>query len=49
MNGKGTAVVGGYGFPSNGDYREKSVRSVYEALEKDFEALESLLIAGLKI
>jgi hypothetical protein len=38
-----------HGFPSKGDFREKSVRSVYEALEKDFDVLESLLIAGSKI
>ena len=35
-----------HGFPSNGDFREKSIRTVYEALEKDFDVIESLLIAG---
>jgi hypothetical protein len=37
------------GFPRGGDYIEKSTRTVYEALEKDFYALESELIALSKI
>ena len=33
------------GFTYDGNYIEKSVRTVYEALEKDFYALENELIA----
>jgi hypothetical protein len=32
-----------------GRYFEKSIRTVYEALEKDFDALEGELVAGSKI
>jgi hypothetical protein len=38
-----------HGDPLKGDYVEKSVRTVYEALEKDFYALESALISSTKI
>jgi hypothetical protein len=38
-----------FGNPKSGGYFEKSVRTVYEALEKDFDALEGELIAGSKI
>jgi hypothetical protein len=38
-----------HGNPLNGNYREKSVRTVYEALEKDFYALEGELIATTNI
>jgi len=36
------------GNPKDGDYFEKSVRTVYEALEMDFDALESELVATTK-
>jgi hypothetical protein len=38
-----------HGDPKKGNYVEKSVRTVYDALEMDFDALESELIAGTKI
>jgi hypothetical protein len=38
-----------HGDPLNGNYVEKSVRTVYEALEKDFYALEGELIATTNI
>ena len=38
-----------HGHPQNGNYVEKSVRTVYEALEVDFDALESELNAGTTI
>jgi len=38
-----------HGFPLDGDYVEKSVRTVYEALEKDLYPLEAALIASSKI
>jgi hypothetical protein len=38
-----------YGDPNNGDFVEKSIRTVYDALELDFHGLEDELIAGSKI
>jgi len=38
-----------YGNPKMGDYVEKSVRTVYEALEVDFGALEGELIEGSRV
>jgi hypothetical protein len=38
-----------HGDPLTGNYVEKSVRTIYEALEKDFYALEGELIATTKI
>jgi hypothetical protein len=38
-----------HGEPLRGDYVEKSTKNVYDALEQDFDALESDLIAGSRV